>query len=120
MSIEASIVVTLAEVEVDDEYQVVLRTRKKLTQLTPDEAVRLAAELVDAAKESESSLHVDLARSIVRAHGFDVAPICRECSEGKHTACTGIALVDRDDVEEHACGCSRADHQTDVMPKDRW
>lgn len=111
MSIEASIVVTLAEVDVNDEYQVELKTRKKLTSLTPDEAVQLAAELVDAAKDADSALHVDLARSLVRAHGFDVAPTCRECHEGKHTACTGIALVDGDSVEEHPCGCSRADHQ---------
>lgn len=111
MSIEASIVVTLAEVEVSDEYQVELKTRRKLTQLTPDEAVQLAAELMDAAKDADGALRDDLARSLRTTHGFDAAPVCRECSEGKHTACTGIALVDGDDVEEHPCGCSRADHE---------
>ncbi|MDF2554159.1 MAG: hypothetical protein K0R60_54 [Microbacterium sp.] len=45
------------------------------------------------------------------SHRFDVAPICRECKEEKHGACTGIALVDGDDVEEHPCGCSRVDHE---------
>ncbi len=111
MSIEAEITVTLAEVEVTDDYTVALRTRKKLTNLQPDEAVQLAAELVEAAKDADGALREDLARSLVRASGFDVAPVCRECKEGKHGACTGIALVDADDVEEYPCGCSRVDHE---------
>lgn len=72
MSIEASIVVTLAEVEVNDEYQVELKTRKKLTSLTPDEAVQLAAELMGAAKDADGALRDDLARSLRTTHGFDV------------------------------------------------
>lgn len=112
MSIEASITVTLAEVEVTDEYQVSLKTRKKLTELQPDEAVKLASELIEAAKDADGALRDDLARSLARAHGFDVAPVCRECQEGKHGACTGIALIDgQKAVEEHPCGCSRVDHQ---------
>lgn len=114
MSIEVERVVTLAEVEVNDEYLVSLRTRRKRTSLTVEEAVQLAGELVDAAKEAEGLITDDLARMRARAHGFDVAPICRECREGKHGACTGIALVDGRDVEEHPCGCSRVDHQVQI------
>lgn len=87
MSIEASIVVTLAEVEVNDEYQVELKTRKKLTSLTPNEAVQLAAELMDAAKDADGALRDDLARSLRRTHGFDIDtnpdPMCAADSDGE-------------------------------------
>lgn len=77
MSIEAEIIVTLAEVEVDDQYRVQLRTLRRRTDLSPDEAVQLANELMQAAVEAETTRRADeaawaddrAARSVV--HGFD-------------------------------------------------
>lgn len=46
------------------------------------------------------------------AHGFDIAPICRECHEGKHGACDGTALVDLgSSVYSRDCGCAGAQHR---------
>ena len=111
MSIEATITVTLAEVSVSDEYQIELRTRRRLTALEPDEAVQLANELMAAAGEAVRTLRADLGGE-PRSEPFDVAPICRECREGKHGACNGQAIIEvRDEVEVHACGCEIADHK---------
>lgn len=109
MSIEAQIIVTVAAVEVTDQYRVALRTHDLLTDLHPDDAVRLADELYAAAGEAMGKQRLDGPRE---AHAFDVAPICRECTEGKHGACNGQALLDREwGVEVHACGCSEVDHK---------
>lgn len=49
--------------------------------------------------------------SVRLAHGFDVAPMCRECKEGKHGACNGQALVDGEGaVQVVPCGCASAEH----------
>ena len=74
MSIEAEITVTLASVEVTDDYQVELRTRRKGTSFTPDEAVQLADELVRAATAATEALQADLLEHAKRTatHGFDV------------------------------------------------
>lgn len=115
MSIEAELTVTVAAVEVGDDYRVALTTYRTRTDYSPDEALQLADELVRAAVDARRMFAVDY--PVVEeqhgqrpAHIFDLAPVCRECAEGKHGACTGIALVDGDDVEEHPCGCSRVDH----------
>lgn len=72
MSIEAARTVTLASVEVDDEYRVALTTRKKLTSLTSDEALQLADELAEAAIDAHRSLKDDLAARMVHQPGFDI------------------------------------------------
>jgi hypothetical protein len=109
MSIEVEITVTIATVDVDDDCQVQLDTRRKRTVLTPDEAVQLANELMDAAsKASEWAEPVDRP---VRVEVFDLAPLCRDCGEGKHGACIGSAFVESGpDVDEVACRCAEANH----------
>jgi DNA-directed RNA polymerase subunit F len=74
VSIEAQLRVTIAEVEITDEYRVALRTRKKLTDLSPDEAMQLADELAEVAMEAARGLREDAAaRGIASiSHGFDV------------------------------------------------
>lgn len=78
MSIESTITETIAEVEVSDEYRVNLRTRRKLTDLSPDEAVQLANELTQAATEAETVMRADVEaaaeerRQRAVAHGFDI------------------------------------------------
>jgi hypothetical protein len=107
----------VAEVDFADGYDVELRQARKRVTYTPDEAIILAAALVHVAEQAKADLQHDQA---VAAQGaptpvsfvFDLAPVCRECQEGKHAACTGIALVDNpSSVDELPCGCSRADHQ---------
>lgn len=108
MSIEASIVVTIAEVEVTDDYRVQVRMHKRRTDFSPDEAVQFADEIMRAVLEVQEADEQDFPR----AHGFDVAPSCRECREGKHGACNGDALVESADaVEVVKCGCAEADHR---------
>jgi hypothetical protein len=77
MSIEAEVTVTIAAVEITDEYQVGLSTpesRKHLTALTVDEARRLADELYEAARDAEAKLQEDRRRwaDSTAQHGFDV------------------------------------------------
>lgn len=118
--IERDTITTLATVDISDGYGVELKQRRKRVEYTPEEAAALARELLQVAAEAKAAQDEDqkawetlggrFSAPVRLAHGFDVAPVCRECSEGKHTACTGIALVDDVDVEEHACGCSRVDH----------
>ena len=59
MSIEAEIRVTIAEVEVTDGYEVQLRTLRRRTVLTPDEAAKLADELYEVAGEAARLGRVD-------------------------------------------------------------
>lgn len=65
----------VAEVTVGDDYRVELRTRRKLTDLHPDEAVQLAQELVDAAADSRAMLKQDHEGRETHVHGFDA---CRD------------------------------------------
>lgn len=120
--IERKAIQTLAVVDVSDGYGVELRQRRKRQEYTPAEAEALGRDLIAAAASARSAQREDqaaweaagerFAGAVRPAHGFDAAPVCRECKEGKHGACTGIALVDgASSVEELPCGCSRADHQ---------
>lgn len=109
MLIEAEVTVTLAEVEVNDEYGVALNVRRRRTGLTPNQATQLGNALLEAAAESREKLAAD---RVTYAHAFDVAPSCRECVEGKHGACIGSTWVEnRFDIDEVDCGCHRAGHQ---------
>lgn len=110
MSIKIETTVTLAEVEVNDEYGVTLRQRRKRIGYTPEEAERLADELRARAAEAREKLAADAHETTV--HGFDIAPICRECAEGKHGACNGEAIAEdaADSVWQTRCGCFAAAH----------
>ncbi len=78
-------------------------------------AEQLAAELNAAAAEARVKFALDFpALAPVIAHTFDVIPICRDCSEGKHGACIGSTFVEvADDIapDEVECGCSKVDHK---------
>ncbi|WP_137843835.1 hypothetical protein [Microbacterium sp. 2FI] len=113
MSIEASITVTLASVEVDDEYRIALTTHTPRTTYTWDEATQLANELISAIEDARRMLGEDFPiENFARLAGFDAAPVCRDCSEGKHGACIGSAFIERGpDIDEVECGCSRVGHQ---------
>ncbi len=127
MPIERDVKETVAEVEVSDLYGVTLRQLRPVEDYSPAEARALATELLSAARAAEAAQREDEAAwaaagerfsgAVRPAHGFDAAPVCRECAEGKHGACTGIALVDTatfdnpGSVDELPCGCSRVDHQ---------
>lgn len=115
MSIEAMEPVTIAAVEVDDSYNVNLRTHRKRTVLDPDEADQLAAELNEAAAEARAKWAQDFPAlaSELKAHTFDVLPVCPDCRDGKHLACIGSAFVETDSeigVDEVECGCSKVGH----------
>lgn len=71
MAITADLKITIAEVEVTDLYRVLLTTDRKRTDLAPDEALKLAEELVAAASEALAKLGEDFPRDVAR-HGFDV------------------------------------------------
>jgi hypothetical protein len=115
VSIEVQETVTIADVEVGDDYEVRLSTARKLTKLEPKEARQLAAELVAAADEAVMKFEADFPAlvSSVAAHRFDVLPSCRDCLEGKHGACIGSTFVEvADDVapDEVECVCSKVGH----------
>jgi hypothetical protein len=109
MSVEATITVTLAEVSVSDEYQIELRTRRRLTALDPDEAVQLANELMNAAREAVETLATDVGQPAL-PHPFDVAPICQRCETDHHSECNGQARVGGG-WGVAACGCAEVDHK---------
>lgn len=112
MAIEIQTTVVLAEVEVTDDYQVELRQHRRFASYTPDEAVRLGAELTAAGMDARAKLRSDL---VTQAHSFDLAPSCRDCREGKHGACIGSAFVERgSEIDEVECQCSKADHPETV------
>jgi hypothetical protein len=106
---------TVAEVGLSDAYGVELRVLRKLTELDPAEAIDLANALVRHAERAKAAAAEDEARwADPLVHGFDVAPVCRECDEGKHGACDGSALVEvgaEGDVQSVPCGCAGADHK---------
>jgi hypothetical protein len=110
MSIEIETTITLAEVEVTDDYSVELRQRRRKVSYAPQEAMRLGAELTTAAMDAQDKLAADLGHETV-AHEFDLAPICTDCREGKHTACIGSASVENGpEKNETDCGCNVAGH----------
>ena len=74
MSIEAAVVKTIAKVEVTDDYQVVLVTRKKRdTVLGLDDALQLADELVEAVESARGMLAEDEAARRPATFGSDAA-----------------------------------------------
>ena len=82
MSIQTDITVTLVEIEVGDDYDVLLTVRDPLrpdqdattTSITPDQAAELIEELRAAATEArESRATDDVARADATAsHAFDI------------------------------------------------
>jgi len=107
MSIEETVTRTVADVEITDEYRVALRTRKKLTDLSPDAAMALADELAEVAIEAANGLREDAAaRGIASiSHGFDGGPVHPECRDGKCRNCDGRTLNGRDEMVPctHSC-----------------
>lgn len=102
---------TLAAADWTDQFRVELRVRRKVTELNIEQARGLAAELLSAAESAANALTDMISDRPALAHSFDLAPMCRDCAEGKHTACIGSAFVERGpDVDEVECGCSRAGH----------
>lgn len=111
MSITAEITVTLAEVEVTDDYRVELRQHEPAVTYTWTEAEQLANELITAVEAARAALRDDFPVPNL-AEKFDVLPICRDCAEEKHGACIGSAYLENEfDVDEVECGCSAVDHQ---------
>lgn len=111
--IEELVPVIVAEVQVTDNYDVELRTHRKRTELSPENARALAAELVAAADLVEAAFRKDFP-ALAEVPMFDVAPVCRDCAEGKHGACIGSTFVETtDDVapDEVECGCSKVSHK---------
>ena len=117
MSVQEEVLRTLGEAAVTDDYRVGLVMRRKRTALTWTQAEQLAAEILDAVADARAALATDY--PLVSAqhgveplhHGFDVAPLCRDCKEGKHTACIGSAFVERgEEIDEVECGCERVKH----------
>lgn len=103
MAIEETVTRFVAAADWTDECGVLLRTRKRKTELTPTEAIELAAELVDAAQAALSA--ADGAVRPVAPAGFDVQHIAPDCRDGnKHAACIGRAWDDASDAEVQ-CDC---------------
>lgn len=81
MSIEASVVETIAEVEVDDDYQIALHVPRKRARLDWDQAEQLANELIEAVESAKVAMSEDFPRTHPAGipHGFDVdAPYAPE------------------------------------------
>ena len=120
MAIEVEIPVTLAVVDWTDEYMVKLRQRRRKVAYMPAEARQLADELRAAADEAESAMRSEVTEHQAEewkaaAHAFDLAPSCRDCTEGKHGACIGSAFVERGvEIDEVECRCSAAGHPARV------
>lgn len=125
----------VAIVDIGDGGGVELQQRRRRVEYTPDEAIELGQKLIDLGMQTQLDVVSDqnereseawqvagevLPTATRPAHGFDVAPVCRDCSEGKHGACIGTAFVEvSDDIapEEVDCGCSKAAHN--VVSGDR-
>jgi hypothetical protein len=124
-------VVNVAEVSVSDDYGVTLTQLEASYEYTPAEARALSKLLAETADAVETARRMDAdAWAPVRealagltqyatpgavrlAHGFDLAPLCRDCEEGKHAACIGSAFVERgEEIEEVECRCDAAGHPT--------
>lgn len=112
----------LAEVDITDDYGVEVRQLRKRVSYSADEARALAHSILKSARDADAAFREDrlaAASTPLQPLRFDLAPMCRDCSEGKHGACIGSTFVETaadvapDEVE---CGCSKAGH-TD--PSDR-
>ncbi|WP_194385333.1 hypothetical protein [Microbacterium luteum] len=116
MSIQAEITVTVAEVEVTDDYRVGLSTIELATTYTPDEALQLAEELVAAAEEARTAAGMDLAEVAVPSEVVHAAPPFG----GQVTACCGkpmrsLDMPDRVSYESGEVTCwGNASHGFDV------
>lgn len=104
MSIEETVTRFVAAADWTDECGVLLRTRKRKTELTPAEAVELAGELTEAARAALSA--AEQAARHVEPAGFDIVHISPDCRFGnKHAACIGRAWDDDADREVQ-CDCA--------------
>ncbi|MAP63153.1 MAG: hypothetical protein CMH34_05295 [Microbacterium sp.] len=116
MSIQAEITVTVAEVEVTDDYRVGLSTIELATTYTPDEALQLAEELVAAAEEARTAEGLDLAENAAPSEVVHAAPPFG----GQVTACCGkpmrsLDMPDRVSYESDEVTCwGNASHGFDV------
>lgn len=98
----------VADVDFTDADEVLVWQRKRRMRYTPDEAIALAQAILRVARDVKG----DIADRAVLPHAFDVLPICRDCSEGKHGACIGSAFVESEtEVEEVECGCAKVAHK---------
>lgn len=112
MNITAEVTVTLATVELNNDYQVEVKQRRRRQAYTPQEAMAFAAQITATAMDAQAKLTADLAHETV-AHEFDLAPICPDCRDGKHGACIGSAFIENGpEVDETDCGCEKAGHPT--------
>jgi len=71
MSVTAEITVTLAEVEVTDDYRVEVKLHEPTVAFTWTEAEQLANELIEAVVEAREALREDFGTPAA-PHGFDV------------------------------------------------
>ena len=71
MSVTAEITVTLAEVEVTDDYRVAVKLHQPTMDFEWQEAEQLANELIDAVVEARKALREDFGTPAA-PHGFDV------------------------------------------------
>ncbi|MGX5770807.1 hypothetical protein ACWKWN_08655 [Microbacterium trichothecenolyticum] len=118
MSIEEEQIITLATVEVAEDYRVLLTVTDLDTPFTHSQTEQLIAELQEALDDARRMLEddypildPDTVAEVRAAHGFDVAPICRECKETKHGACDGQAIIELDDkIAVEVCGCAKVAH----------
>lgn len=105
MSVEASIVVTLAEVDVADDYRIELRQHEPNVTYTWTEAEQLANELTGAVAKAremlaedfpvpnlERTTHgFDVDRVVDAAEGDDLKRTCRHCGTRiKSTPAAGV------------------------------
>lgn len=60
MAIQETIIVELAEVQVNDDYRVELTQLRKVVDYSPQQARDLANELVQQADRAEETLHEDM------------------------------------------------------------
>jgi hypothetical protein len=113
--------VVLAATDVTDDYRVRLRTVRRKLDLNPNQARKLAAELIAAADEAAAAWGQDhpafvaslISPSAAQALLLDNLPSCPDCMDGHHGACIGSAFVEGDgpDLVEVDCGCAKIDHK---------
>jgi hypothetical protein len=124
--LEREAIERVAIVDLGDGGGVELQQRKRCVEYSPAEAIELGQKLIDLGMQAQlevtkepselESAAWDVAgeafsAAVRPAHGFDAAPACRDCSEGKHGACIGSAFVERGrEIDEVECGCSKAGH----------
>lgn len=117
VAVEREWTLVMATVDVSDEYGVTVHQTRKRVEYTVDEARALAQSILQAAQDADAALQVDqlaARRERPLPHRFDIAPVCRDCAEGKHAACIGSTFVETsDDVapDEAECGCAKIWHE---------